>query len=144
MTKEIKGIGLVYGAQELADLFGVSIYTVLRDYRLGRLQGRKFGRQILFTADAVKAFLESGSPTRRGSKAADGQRSPSPGDNHRAAPTLAEMNDQGERNRVLDAMKRAGNHRREAAQILGCSEVTLRNKFKKHGLTFPGNRGIRP
>jgi hypothetical protein len=143
MPKEIKGIGLVYRAEELAEEFGVSVYTVQRDYRLGKLLGRKFGRQILFTADSVKAFLESGSPTRRGGgsmvqiQAFQDQGIPKEG------PTGRELQDQAERNRVIEAMKRARNHRREAARLLGFSEVTLRAKFKRYGLQFPDNRGRR-
>jgi transcriptional regulator with GAF, ATPase, and Fis domain len=136
MPKDIKGIGLVFGAEELADEFGVSKYTVMRDYRLGKLMGRKFGRQILFTADAVKAFLESGSPSRRTAVQIQAFQGPA-----KDAPTNRELQDMTERNRVIEAMKRARNHRREAARLLRCSEVTLRAKFKRFGLTFPSNRG---
>ncbi|MFA5727223.1 MAG: helix-turn-helix domain-containing protein [Saccharofermentanaceae bacterium] len=143
MPKELPGIGLVYDGQEIAALFGVSIYTIMRDYRLGRLAGRKFGRQILFTGDSIKAFLESGRPARRGGK---DQPADQGGDvrrgNHKGQPTGRELQEMTERNRVIYAMKQAGNHRRAAAKIMGCSEPTLRARFKKYGLEFPQNKGV--
>jgi excisionase family DNA binding protein len=138
MSKELLGVGLVYELQEVADTLGVSKYTVLRDYRRGQLPGRKFGRRILFTGAAIKIFLESGAPTRRGSKRQGDV--PDQAD-HREPPTTREQADLIERNNIMDAMRLAGNLRRVAAKKLGISEVTLRKRFKKHNLAFPDNRG---
>ena len=140
MPKDIKGIGLVYRAEELADEFGVSVYTVQRDYRLGKLMGRKFGRQILFTADAVKSFLESGSPSRRTPVQVQAFQDQGV---TRPAPSARELQDLTEKNRVLDAMRLSGNYRKAAAKRLDISEVTLRARFKKYGLEFPQHRGIK-
>jgi len=139
MPKELAGIGLVYTGQEVANMFGVSIYTVLRDYRLGRLAGRHFGRQIFFTGDSIKAFLESGRPARRHDRGQAGQEQAG----HRLPPTTREQDELLEKNRIIDIMRITGNHRKEAAKRMGFSEVTLRAKFKKYGLDFPSNKGIR-
>lgn len=135
MPKEMPGIGLVYELQEVAAQLGASKYTVLRHYRRGNMPGRKVGRRILFTGDAIKAFLESGSPTRRGQGPQVDQRPATP------PPTTREQQDMIEQNRIKDAMRLAGNYREAAAKKLGISEVTLRKRFKYHGLVFPDNRG---
>lgn len=140
MPKDLPGIGLVYEQQEVADLFGVSIYTVQRDYRLGRLPGRKFGRQVLYTADAIKGFLESGSAPRRGSK---GQPAVQAQVDHRPAPSTREQQELIQKNRITDAMRLSGNYRKPAAKRLDISEVTLRAWIKKLGLEFPQHRGIK-
>jgi excisionase family DNA binding protein len=136
MPKDLPGIGAIYDLDEVAERLAVSKYTVLRDYRNGRLAGRKFGRRILFTGDAIKSFLESGAPTRRGSKGQQADPStPRPGF------TSREQAEIQERHRIEDAMRITGNHREAAAKKLGYSAVTLRKKFKKYGMQFPDNRG---
>jgi excisionase family DNA binding protein len=87
MPKEMPGIGLVYELQEVAEQLGASKFTVLRHYRRGNMPGRKIGRRILFTGDAIKAFLESGSPTRRGQGPQADQRPATP------PPTTREQGD---------------------------------------------------
>ena len=137
MPKELPGIGLIYELQEVAEMLAVSKYTVLRDYRRGQLPGRKFGRRILFTGAAIKGFLESGSPARRGQGQAEQL--------HRAVqsepPTTREQAELAERTRIIDAMRLAGNYREAAAKKLGYSAVTLRKNIKRYGLHFPDNRG---
>jgi excisionase family DNA binding protein len=135
MPKEMPGIGLVYELQEVAEQLGASKFTVLRHYRRGNMPGRKIGRRILFTGDAIKAFLESGSPTRRGQGPQADQRPATP------PPTTREQGDMIERNRIMDAMRLAGNYREAAAKKLGYSAVTLRKNIKRFGLQFPDNRG---
>lgn len=140
MPKELPGIGLVYELQEVAALLDVSIYTVQRDFRRGQLPGRKFGRRVLFTGAAIKGFLESGRPARRGSKGQPEQQGQA---DQRPAPSTREQKDLIEKNRIIDAMKLTGNYRKEAAKKMGFSVVTLQAKFKKYGLEFPSNRGIK-
>jgi excisionase family DNA binding protein len=140
MPKELPGIGLVYELQEVAALLDVSVYTVQRDYRRGQLPGRKFGRRVLFTGAAIKGFLESGRPARRGSKGQPEQQGQAA---TRPAPSTREQKELIEKNRILDAMRLSGNYRKAAAKRLDISEVTLRARFKKYNLEFPSNRGIK-
>jgi transcriptional regulator with GAF, ATPase, and Fis domain len=124
----------VYEGAEVAAMLEVSIYTIMRDYRLGQLAGRKVGRRILFTADSIKAFLESGRPARRKKSEALVEVE------HRLPPTSREQEELLEKNRIIEAMRRAGNLRERAAKILGISSVTLRAKFKKYGLEYAKNK----
>jgi len=65
MPIELQGVGLIYDLKEVAAMLKISTFTVLRDYRKGWLPGRKLGSRIVFTADAIKRFLETGSAPKR-------------------------------------------------------------------------------
>ena len=131
MPKEIPGIGLVYTSGEIAGLLGVSLFTVGRAFRDGRLPGRRFGRSVLFTVDSLKGFLEGRPAPRRSEPVAAGK-----------PPSMAEAKALSETHAIETAMKRAGNNRGEAARLLKWHRGTLQRKLKELGLTFPrGKRG---
>ena len=126
MPKEIPGIGLVYTSGEIAALLEVSLFTVGRAFRDGRLPGRRFGRNVLFTGDALKSFLEGRPAPRRSEPVAPGK-----------PPTMAEAEALGETRAIQEAMRRAGNNRTEAARLLKMHRGTLQRKLKELGLVFP-------
>ena len=58
MPKEVEGIGKLFDVQEIMDIFEVAEITVLRNFRSGKLKGRKFGKKIYFTEGSLKDFFE--------------------------------------------------------------------------------------
>lgn len=54
--KEILGTQY-FTADEVADAFGAKRATVWKWVRTGKINGRKFGREYLFTRDEVEAFF---------------------------------------------------------------------------------------
>ena len=48
---------------------------------------------------------------------------------------------QNERDRIAEALKRAGGNRLEAAKLLGVSRATIFRKIKKYDLRQPATRG---
>jgi excisionase family DNA binding protein len=53
----IDDIGKLYTAKEIADLLEISEMTVMRNYRTGKLNGRKFGKKVLFLDSCLQEFL---------------------------------------------------------------------------------------
>lgn len=130
MPKEIGGL-VVFTAGEIAVSLGVSVYTIQRAFRDGRLPGRRLGRNVLFTGDALKGFLEGRPAPRRSEPTAPGK-----------PPTMAEAEALGETRAIQEAMRRAGNNRMEAARLMKIHRGTIQRKIKELGLTFPrGKRG---
>ncbi|MDZ4164366.1 MAG: sigma-54 dependent transcriptional regulator [Smithellaceae bacterium] len=58
----------------------------------------------------------------------------SPSDSRKDEGSLKDSVEELERNRLLEAMEKAGHHQTRAAEILGISERMLRYKLKKYGL----------
>ena len=57
MPKEIEGI-VIYNLEELRDILEVSVITLGKYIRSGKLKGRKIGRRWYVSRDNLKRFLE--------------------------------------------------------------------------------------
>jgi len=90
MPKNISGVGRVYSTKEISEKLNVSKYTILRYYRSGKLQGRKFGRTIFFLDSVLKEFLQGDKPKVK--KEASGSRNISKADIEKAVRKTAELN----------------------------------------------------
>ena len=66
--KDIEGVGKIYTGIEIAEILNVSIYTVMRHYRLGNLKGRKVGNTVLFLDTSLQQFLSGALPKKRPSR----------------------------------------------------------------------------
>ncbi len=49
-----------YSAQEVADMFNVSLRTIRRYLKAGKLEHKKFGKSTLIPEDTIKKYMESG------------------------------------------------------------------------------------
>lgn len=137
MPKELPGIGLVYDLSEISSLFSVHESTVMRYWRKGRLPGRKVGRGLYFTADAVKAFLEGSNLNKKHVEHKE-KKTTEPGEQKTKSPRpksperLKEEADQV--SQILDAMKKTGNKQSAAAKLLNWPDRTFRERFRRFKL----------
>jgi excisionase family DNA binding protein len=51
---------LFYSQEEFADLFGLSVHTVIRDVRLKKIDSRKYGRRVLIPRSEVMRIANEG------------------------------------------------------------------------------------
>lgn len=49
-----------YSAQEVAEMFQVSLRTIRRYLKAGKLEYKKFGRNTLISEETLKNFMEGG------------------------------------------------------------------------------------
>jgi excisionase family DNA binding protein len=49
-----------YSKQEFAELIGISVHTVTRDVRLGRIDARRYGRRLLIPAAELTRIASEG------------------------------------------------------------------------------------
>lgn len=49
-----------YSAHEVADMFQVSLRTIRRYLKAGKLEYKKFGRNTLISEETLKNFMEGG------------------------------------------------------------------------------------
>lgn len=52
-----------YSAQEVAEMFQVSLRTIRRYLKTGKLEYKKFGKNTLISEETLKNFMESGNNT---------------------------------------------------------------------------------
>jgi excisionase family DNA binding protein len=52
-----------YSAQEVAKIFQVSLRTIRRYLKAGKLEYKKFGRNTLISEETIKDYLEGGNKT---------------------------------------------------------------------------------
>lgn len=52
-----------YSAQEVAKIFQVSLRTIRRYLKAGKLEYKKFGRNTLISEETIKDYLEGGKNT---------------------------------------------------------------------------------
>jgi len=135
MPKNVMGIGIVYDASELADVLGVAESTIIRYWKSGRLPGQKVGAFTYFTADALKNFLEG---TNQNKKHIQHKGKPDPKESPKDVPReksqerLALEAEQVEQ--MIDALKKTGNKKSDAAKLLGWADRTFRERFNRFGL----------
>lgn len=52
-----------YSANEVADMFQVSLRTIRRYLKAGKLEYKKIGRNTLISEETIKKYMESGNNT---------------------------------------------------------------------------------
>ena len=52
-----------YSAQEVAEMFHVSLRTIRRYLKAGKLEYKKFGKNTLISEETLKNFMEGGNNT---------------------------------------------------------------------------------
>lgn len=52
-----------YSAQEVAEMFHVSLRTIRRYLKAGKLEYKKFGKNTLISEETLKNFMECGNNT---------------------------------------------------------------------------------
>ena len=52
-----------YSAQEVADMFQVSLRTIRRYLKAGKLEHKKFGKSTLISEESIKKYMETGNST---------------------------------------------------------------------------------
>ena len=147
--KEIEGIGKLYTAGDIAEMLEVHEMTVMRNYRTGKLNGRKFGKRVYFLEASLQEFLTGKDreikPAKKRAKRIKpvkvekesfdlfNQVEPAKVEQLQVEPAEAKINE------IKEAMKQAGNHRENASKILKISKMTLSRWLKKYNLSFPKN-----
>ena len=58
MPKVLNGIGRVFSIQEIADIFNVSVLTIRKYCREGKLNCQKIGKTMYVKESALDEFLE--------------------------------------------------------------------------------------
>ncbi len=53
---------LNYSKKEGADILGISVHTVTRDIRLGRINARRYGKRVLIPRDEILRIAENMQP----------------------------------------------------------------------------------
>jgi excisionase family DNA binding protein len=51
---------LLYSREEAAEILSLSVHTVARDVRMGRIQARKYGRRVLIPRDEILRIANEG------------------------------------------------------------------------------------
>ena len=65
--KEILGEKL-YTAQEVADMLGISRWTVYARYKAGSMKGAFVGRRLYFAETEIRAYLRGGNTKTEGGR----------------------------------------------------------------------------
>ncbi len=60
ITNLFGGGRLLYSREETAEILSLSVHTVARDVRLGRIQARKYGRRVLIPREEVLRIASEG------------------------------------------------------------------------------------
>jgi excisionase family DNA binding protein len=51
---------LNYSKKEAAEIVGISVHTVTRDVRLGRIHAKRYGRRVLISRDEIVRIASDG------------------------------------------------------------------------------------
>lgn len=54
------GSKLLYSREEAAEILSLSVHTVARDVRMGRIHARKYGRRVLIPREEVLRIAAEG------------------------------------------------------------------------------------
>jgi excisionase family DNA binding protein len=68
MPKVLNGIGRVFSIQEIADIFNVSVLTIRKYCREGKLNCQKIGKTMYVKESALNEFLDGKSKDREEKK----------------------------------------------------------------------------
>ena len=134
----------IYDKKEVADLLDVSVYSIMRYYRAGKLNGQRVGSTILFIGESIKEFLRPGAKNPKKKKLEPGFSAQVEEHNKRIVEdrqAQADAKAAVEIQEITEAMTANDFFREDAAKQLKISMVTLNKRMKKYGLSFPKNLG---